>query len=272
MVSRMKAAGVTTVVLLGDFSMNGSLMRQATSQGWFPEWFFTGALYTDIGILVRSMPKEQTLHAFGISSLWPFTDVDAPALAASNEKVNLFNWYWGAGAGTQTGQAYTPLSWVLWGIHAAGPKLTPRTFAQGLFAIPPSGGATDGRTDIAMTAFGKGPNLPYDSYLRNGLDFAPYWWDQDTTGPSDGQGSVGRAWAGTQGEAKRYTAGHWPTKKIGWFDKSTAVYQYTEPPTALPTYAGPCRGCPATGGPGAPGSPSKEGFVVKANGEGEAGL
>ena len=60
MVTRMKAAGVTTVIMLSDFSMNKALMDNATKQEWFPEWFFTGAIYADIGILARAYPTEQS--------------------------------------------------------------------------------------------------------------------------------------------------------------------------------------------------------------------
>ena len=56
--------------------MNKALMDNATKQEWFPEWFFTGAIYADIGILSRAYPAEQSAHAFGLSFLTPFTELD----------------------------------------------------------------------------------------------------------------------------------------------------------------------------------------------------
>ena len=143
MVTRMKAAGVTTVIMLSDFSMNKALMDNATRQEWHPEWFFTGAIYADIGILARAYPAEQSTHAFGLSFLTPFTELDPPPPPPQLPLSTLTdpsNWYWGVDAGTQAGAVSPDLIWLLNGIHAAGPNLTPKTLQQGLFAIPRFGG------------------------------------------------------------------------------------------------------------------------------------
>ena len=274
MVTRMKAAGVTTVIMLSDFSMNAALMKEATKQEWFPEWWFTGAIYTDIGILARGLPTEQSSHAFGISFLSPYTELDPvpppPDLPLST-KTDVLNWYWGVDNGTQAGAVATPITWFLTGVQTAGPNLTPKTFAQGLFAIPASGGAAQNRTNSFMTGYGKNPGLPYDEYASNGLDFAPYWWDPETTGPSNGQGEVGKGVGWYADGAKRYKAGTWPKKPIHWFDKGTSVYHFETRQTPAGTYVGPCQGCPSTGGGGQTGA-GKEGFIAKAYGEGEAAL
>jgi len=273
MVQRMKAAGVTTVIMLSDFSMNQSLMMEATKQEWNPEWFFTGAIYADIGILSRSYPTEQSQHAFGLSFLSPYTEPD-PVPAGGiplSQQTDPLNWYWGYQAATQAGAVATPVTWVLSGIHTAGPKLTPKTFAQGLFSIPASGGAAQNRTNSFMSGYGKNPGLPYDEYASNGLDFAPYWWDPNQTGPSNGQGEVGKGVGWYANGAKRYKAGTWPKKQFGWFDKDTSVYHFETRQTPAPTYVGDCQSCPGISGSGEPGSPSSAGFVAKAGG-GESGL
>ncbi len=274
MVTRMKAAGVTTVILLSDHSMNGALMKEATKQEWYPEWFFTGSVYSDIGILVRSLPTEQSMHAFGLSFLTPFTELDPPPPPPQlplSTLTNALNWYWGVDVGTQAGAVTSHIVWLLNGIQAAGPKLTPKTFAQGLFAIPASGGAAQNRTNSFLSGYGKGPGLPYDEYAQNGLDFAPYWWDPETTGPSNGQGEVAKGVGWYANGAKRYKSGTWPKKQFEWFDKETSVYHFETRQTPAPTYVGACDGCPSTGGGGQTGA-GKEGFVAKAYGEGEAAL
>ncbi|HXY94365.1 MAG TPA: hypothetical protein VEP49_17940 [Acidimicrobiia bacterium] len=275
MVTRMKAAGVTTVIMLSDFSMNSALMKEATKQDWHPEWFFTGAIYADIGILSRSYPTDQSVHAFGLSFLAPYTEPDPtpppPELPLST-KDDYLNWYWGVDAATQAGAVTSNLEWVLNGVQAAGPDLTPKTFAQGLFAIPASGGAAQNQTSSFLSGYGKGPNLPYDEYAQNGLDFAPYWWDPSTTGPSNGQGEIGKGVGWYADGAKRYKSGTWPKKQFDWFDKKTSVYHFTTRQTPAPTYAGDCQGCPSTGGPGQPDAPSNAGFIAKANGQGESSL
>ena len=275
MVTRMKSAGVTTVIMLNDFSMIKALMDNATKQEWFPEWFFTGAIYADIGILSRAYPTEQSVHAFGLSFLTPFTELDPapppPQLPLSTLTDSL-NWYWGVDAGTQAGAVAPDFIWLLNGIHTAGPNLTPKTFAQGLFAIPASGGAAQNRTNSFLSGYGKGPGLPYDEYAQNGLDFAPYWWDPNTTGPSNGQGELGKGVGWYANGAKRYKAGTWPKKQFAWFDKTTSVYHFETRQTPAPTYVGDCQGCPSTGGPGQTGSTSNSGFIAKAGGAGEAAL
>jgi hypothetical protein len=261
--------------MLSDYSMNSALMKEATKQEWFPEWFFTGAIYADIGILSRLYPTDQSVHAFGLSFLSPYTELDPPPPPPDlplSTKTNPLNWYWGVDAASQGGAVTSNIVWILSGIQAAGPKLTPKTFAQGLFAIPPTGGAAQNRTNSFLSGYGKGPGLPYDEYAQNGLDFAPYWWDPDTTGPSNGQGEVGKGVGWYANGAKRYKAGTWPKKQFDWFDKSTSVYHFETRQTPAPTYVGPCQGCPSTGGPGQTGSTSNSGFVAKAYGQGESAL
>jgi hypothetical protein len=273
MVARMKDAGVTTVINFTGRDGLGPLMENATKQEWFPEWFFSGAAYADLGLLVRNYPVEQSVHAFGLSFIYPWTEEDAAPAGQESyaTKVDPNNWYWGVDAGTFTARPTTPLSWwLLAGIHAAGPNLTPKTFQQGLFALPPRGGAGGGGTDSSLVAYGKGPKLPYNEYALSGYDFAPYWWDTKTTGPSNGLGTVGEGVGWFVDGGKRYVATTWPKKQFAWFDKTQSIYHFTTPPTSPLGYAGDCKGCPATGGPGEPGAPSNSAVVFKAGGTGAA--
>ena len=263
MVTRMKAAGVTTVIMLSDFSMNKALMDNATKQEWFPEWFFTGAIYADIGILSRAYPTDQSVHAFGLSFLSPVSPSSTPHPPPPQLPLSTLDRLPRTGTGASTreprpGAVSSNILWFLSGIQAAGPKLTPKTFAQGLFAIPASGGAAQNRTNSFLSGYGKGPGLPYDEYAQNGLDFAPYWWDPTTTGPSNGQGEIGKGVGWYADGAKRYKAGTWPKKQFDWFDKGTSVYHFETRQTPAPTYVGDCQGCPSTGGPGQTGSSSKQ--------------
>jgi hypothetical protein len=182
-------------------------------------------------------------------------------------KVNPLNWYWGEGSGSENARLVTPVAWwLLAGIHAAGPNLTPKTFAQGLFAIPPRGGALADQSNSSLVAYGKGPKLPYQEYAFSGYDFAPYWWDPDTTGPSNGVGTEGKGVGWFPAAAKRYVATTWPEQEFAWFDKSESLYEFPTPPVPVLGYAGDCQGCPATGGPGEPGAPSQEAVIFDANG------
>lgn len=263
-VTRLKNAGVTTIVLFTGAQAVTALMEAASGQDYFPEWFFTGASYQDIGLLARGYPPEQSRHAFGITFIAPATKPD-PEVEATTDSVS---WYWGRGVGTYTARYAQPVNfWLLSGIHAAGPKLTPKTFKQGLFALPPRQGAAAGRPDSAMIGFAKTPKLPWDQYAVMGYDFAPYWWDPDTEGPSNGLYVVGKGVGWYVDGGKRYVAGTWPKKQFAWFDKSRSIHSFDSRPGG-PLEAVDCRGCPSTGGPGQPGAPSDTVVVFRAGGTG----
>jgi hypothetical protein len=274
--TKMKEAGVTTVILFTDVAMTKALMENATRQEWYPEWFFTGTLFHDLALLARDYPPDQAAHAFGISVVSPWVLPDPPP--ASPQKsltvlTNPLNWYWGETAATSASATPQHLTWLMTGIHAAGPRLTPKTFQQGLFSIPASGGAADGAPTGSLMGYGKNAGLPYDEYLGAvGIDFAPVWWDPETSGPSQGTGSEGTGVAWYPGGAKRYTSKTVPKRQFGWFDKSGSVFKFDYRPTPAPEYAGDCTGCPSQGGPGQPGTPDPAGFVAKAYGGGDAPL
>ena len=274
-VTRMKDAGVTTVVMFSDLAMNQAMMAQATLQEWYPEWFVTGALFGDLGLFARTYDQTQFAHAFGISNLFPYTTPEPPPVppekAADGERE--LNWYWGEGVGTWANSLVpNRLGWLLSGIHAAGPKLTPQTFRQGLFSIPATGGAASGETTTFLRGFGRTPGLPYDEYLILTLDFAPVWWDSETIGASTGTGTAAKGAMWYLDGAKRYRAGTWPEKQFTWFEKGGAVTHFETRQGPTPVYAGDCTGCPSQGGAGEAGTPSPEGFVALADGQGASAL
>ncbi|HXY94358.1 MAG TPA: hypothetical protein VEP49_17905 [Acidimicrobiia bacterium] len=276
MVTKMKNAGVTTVIMFSDIAMNKAMMTQATKQDFFPEWFLTGAVFQDIAIFARGYPQDQAKSMFGLSNLSPYTQPDPtppPPQKSLSVLTNPLTWYWGDTVGTQvTSVVPRDLVWLMRGIHTAGPKLTPRTFQQGLFSIPASGGAAQGYTTGALVGYGKNPGLPYDEYMDLGLDFSPVWWDPDTTGPSNGTGAVGKGVVTYVDGAKRYLAGTWPKRQFAWFDHAGTVVGFDTRQTPTPVYAGDCADCPIATGNGQAGASSAQGFVAKADGQGEAAL
>ncbi len=273
--TKMKEAGVTTVILFTDVAMTKALMDNATRQEWYPEWFFTGTVYHDLALLARAYPVEQSAHTFGLSSVSPWVLPDptpAPPQKSLTVLTNPLNWYWGETVGTSASATPGHLTWLLTGIQAAGPGLTPKTFRQGLFSIPASGGAAQGYPTGSLSGYGRTAGLPYDEYLTSGLDFAPVWWDPDTSGPSQGTGSDGKGVAWYADGAKRYKSSTVPKKQFGWFDKKTSVDEFDTRPTPAPKYVGDCTGCPSQGGPGQAGTSNPDGFIAKANGGGDVPL
>ncbi len=268
-VTRLKQAGVTTVILFTDVAMTKSLMENATKQEWFPEWFLTGTVFQDLAILARGYPAEQSAHAFGISNVSPWVYPDPALTVLSDGVAQRLDWYWGPGVGTTASSPPQQINWLLAGIHAAGPNLTPKTFQQGLFSVPAFGGAAQNYPTGTMTGYGKNAGLPYDEYMAVGIDFGIVWWDPETSGPSQGTGTEGKGVGWYADGAKRFRSGSVPKQQFGWFDKATSVYKFDKRPTPVPTYAGDCTGCPSKGGAGQAGTPSPTGFVAKAGGAGE---
>jgi hypothetical protein len=181
-ISRLKEQGVTSVVFLGDPLMLIQLTQAATKQDYFPEWQITGTVLTDATTTGRLYDQRQWAHAFGAST--------SPARSRPElgEAWRLYKWYFGKDPEARKSLPVLapPVQLLFTGIHLAGPDLTARTFAGGLFRYPPSGG---------------GPTAPRISYGHHGQfettdyvavdDFTLVWWDPEMMGPNE-QGTDGK--------------------------------------------------------------------------------
>ncbi len=242
-VQKMKSLGVTSVVMFTDIGMTTAVLAAATKQDYRPEWIITGNQFQDVVFLARNYDQDQWAHAFGISTV-------APSVADGSTPLTPVAWYWGPSQGTEQVVVDTWLRWFFDGVQAAGPKLTAKTFQQGLFAVPAQGGAATGDPTAGQTAFGRTAGLPYDEYMQLGTDFAPVWYDQDTVDVSNIFPISGRGVEWYVKGARRYAAGQWPTKPFTFFDKTGAVVKFTTRP--VPLVANACTGCPSDGGDGTP--------------------
>ncbi len=244
-ISKLKATGVSSVVLFTDIAMTGALTKIATQQQYAPEWLITGYQYQDISLLARtSYDQDQWAHAFGISNLFPYVN-------GANTNQTLAAWYWGPNRGTTDIVTQTKAAWLAAAIQYAGPKLNPTNVQKGLFSVPArSGAASDDPTSI-QTGWGKTSGLPYPSYFSQGADFAPVWYDAKTVGESQiyPTAAAGVTWFVDDGH--RYTAGGWPKKAFNFFDDQGSLYVFPTPPVAAAAPA-PCTGCPSVGGTGTP--------------------
>ncbi len=242
-VTKMKSLGVTTVVMFTDIGMTTAVLQVATKQDYHPEWIITGNQFQDVVFLARSYDQDQWSHAFGLSTV-------APTVADGSVPQSPVGWYWGPNQGTEQVVVDTWLRWFFDGVQAAGPKLTPATFQQGLFAVPAQGGAATGDPTGGQTAFGRTAGLPYDEYMQLGTDFAPVWYDKDTEDFSNIYPITGKGVEWYVDGARRYAAGTWPTKPFKFFDTTGAVVKFATRP--VPLVPNPCAGCPSDGGEGTP--------------------
>ncbi|MGI8755302.1 MAG: hypothetical protein ACR2MB_05475 [Acidimicrobiales bacterium] len=175
-VGKLKRAGVTSVVFLGDPLMPKYLTEQATKQDYHPEWIITGTVFTDSTAAGRLYDQDQWAHAFGASSLPARTK---PQLS---EPWRQYRWWYGKDpVAKKTLPLLGPtIQQFFIGLQLAGPHLQAKTFAGGLFSYPPSGG---------------GPTTPRISFGFHGLfkdadyvgvdDFTNVFWDPKATGPDE---------------------------------------------------------------------------------------
>ena len=233
-VSKLKAAGVTTVIVNADPIAPKSFTEEATKQNYFPEWIYGGNALVDTNVFGRTYDQKQWAHAFGITSL-AARETDALA-----QQYNLYRWYFGepAPAINEEGVIFPQPALFFAGLQAAGPNLTADTFRQGLFYGAPTATRTVTQPGITYGNHGIWPGG--DDYY--GIDdFTEVWWDTTATGADethhDGTGLMQFVDGG-----KRYRLGEWPSD-LKVFNPSGAVALYdklpaSETPKSYPSPAG----------------------------------
>lgn len=231
-ISKLKSAGITTIVFSGDPVAPRDFTREATAQEYFPEWFVSAAGLVDTNAFGRTYDQQQWQHAFGITQ---------GAVRVNPETIGsyfIYNWFNGEPppADGTIGLLQPSPALFFAVVQGVGPELTHEAFKEALFA-------SDGTTAaISQPFLSWGESLwPEPDYL--GLDDATvFWWDPTAVGPDEvrreGEGMYRFVDGGT-----RYLPGAWPTEER-LFDPDGAVAIYDTPPEgeAPPVYASPAGG------------------------------
>ena len=222
-IAKMKSEGVTTIIFLGDPLMPIYLTEAATAQNYFPEWVVTGTVLTDSTTFGRRYDPEQWKHAFGLSSL------PARTLREDGEAYRLHNWYFGEdpAASTLVQLMYPAIQQIYLGVHLAGPNLTPESFRDALFSLPPAGG---------------GPTSPHISFGDRGYFTSPItgesrpdylaiddttlmFWDAEAFGKDESGCEAAGMWR-YYDMGKRYMPGEMPGGGVALFDPTNTVTIY----------------------------------------------
>jgi hypothetical protein len=217
-VTRMKEAGVTTVLVDTDPLTLPAITEEATKQRWYPEWVLIAPLLADTNAFGRQMDPEQWEHAFGFSFLPPATDPEA------NPAYRLYEWYHGEPppAPESLLLTYPQIALFFIGLEFAGPNLTAETFRDGLFAYPP--------TPQARTQ----PSVDYGTAIWDRDDYAgiddmvELWWDPTAEGV-DEMGQQAEGMYRYVDGGRRYYADDWP-QELRVFEREGSVTQITDPP------------------------------------------
>ncbi len=234
-ISKLKAAGVTSVLLQGDPYGPSIVLDEATAQDYYPEWVISGGVLLDITAFGRTFDQEQWSHAFGISTV--------PARTVPEKSVadTLYTWFKGEEppAPDSAGVLWQAAFLFTNGVQAAGPNLTPETFQAGLFSLK--------EPELRITSnYSRYGNVPFWSEIGAERDYngpddkGEIWWDAEATGP-DELGREGRGMVRYVEGGKRYLPGDWAGSENRLFDESESVLLYDERPPGeeVPDYPSP---------------------------------
>jgi len=226
-ITRMKAAGVTSVIINGDPIAPRDFTREATAQNYFPEWIVTGTVLIDTAAFSRTYDQAQWANAFGISNL------SARVVREQAGAFARYKWFSGEPpAADDSIGIIDPLPGLFFSaLSGAGPDLNAASFRDALFRNPP--------TPTALTSpsisFGVQDRWPADlepDYF--GIDdVAEIWWDPAATGPDEiGKEGAG-LWRFVDGGV-RYLLGEMPEGPPKAFDPDSTVTIYeTRPPLEI---------------------------------------
>jgi hypothetical protein len=223
-IARMKEAGVSTIVFLGDPVMLIYLTKEATSQHYFPEWVVTGTGFTDSTAVARLYDQQQWAHAFGLSSLPVRTPREI------GDAWRLHEWWFGTPPAAQTTAPITlaNLSLLFAGLHMAGPNLNVDTYQAGMFHLPEAGGGP-ATPHVSFGDHGYFKNLdgsPRLDYL--GVDdMTEIWWDASATATDEGGRTGQGVWRYSDG-GKRYLPGTMPRTDPKAFVEEGSVIEFDE--------------------------------------------
>lgn len=231
-ISKLKTAGVTTIVFSGDPVAPRDFTKEATAQEYFPEWFISASGLVDTNAFARTYDQQQWSHAFGVTQ---------GAARVNPETIGyyaIYQWFTGevppAPANIGVDQPAPALFFAV--AQAVGPNLTHETWKEALFAA----GGTKAAISQPYLSWGEGL-WPEPDYL--GLDDATaFWWDPTAVGPDEIRKEGTGMYQFVDG-GKRYLPGEWPTEDK-MFDPNGAVAIYDTPPAgeAPPSYPSPAGG------------------------------
>jgi hypothetical protein len=221
-ISRLKEAGVTTVIYTGDPLTPASLSAEATAQDYHPEWILASSFLMDTSLFARQTDVEQWKNGFGISL------ISARGEQETNGAFRIWDWAYG-GEPPHNGANLLNAGMLLTvfpGIHLAGPELTPETFRDGLFRYPPSGG---GPTEAQLS---RGDQGVWPDADVGGTDDATIIWFDPTASGEDEVGNDGVGLYRYANGAQRYTLGNFPdsVEDAGLFDNASSVTIFDQVP------------------------------------------
>ncbi|MGH9248271.1 MAG: hypothetical protein ACRD0W_01950, partial [Acidimicrobiales bacterium] len=221
-ISRLKEAGVTTVIYTGDPLTPASLTAEATAQDYYPEWILGSSYLMDTSLFARGTDVQQWTNGFGIAL------TGARGAQETNGAFRIWDWAYGGLPPNNNANLLNAgmLVTVFPGIHLAGPELTPETFRDGLSRYPPSGGGPT-EPQISRGEHGFWPDMDV-----GGSDDATIIWFDPTAEGEDEVGNDGVGLYRYANGGQRYTLGEFPdsVEEARLFDVESSVTIFDQVP------------------------------------------
>ena len=230
-IAKLKASGVTTVILATDPVAPRDFTREATAQEYFPEWLVAAATLTDTTAFGRSYDQAQWAHAFGVTSLAARLDPKVSGI------YSVYKWFTGEEppAADSMPVFMPPFQLLFSAVQSAGPNLTPDTLAGAIRSFQTV-------KAISQPWLSWGDHGIWDEPDYNGIDDATlFWWDAEAEGPDEIR-KPGRGLTVYVDGGKRYLPGEWGTEDRLFLTEGS-VSIYTTPPEGEepPSYPRPAR-------------------------------
>lgn len=225
-ITRLKDAGVTTVIFAGDPIAPRDFTQEATAQNYFPEWFLNLSVLIDTNVFSRTYDQQQWAHAFGITAL--STRIDSEAFGEITGR-KVFEWFHGEEpAAVDTIGVLVPApNWVATMLQQAGPNLNYETFAEGVFNYTP---VREGVVSASATWGDHGRWARLEGPDYEGIDdVTKIWWDLEDVAKDEIQTEGPGVWQFVDG-GKRYLVDDWEEGDFGAFDPEGAVGVLDEAP------------------------------------------
>ena len=167
-ITKMRADGVTTIIMANDWFSTIVLTHEADSQGYYPEWVMTGSGGHGSNGSGQLANQRQWAHAIGLGTR---------GIEGFNEEADYYRAFKQMRPDEEP-SGLDPESFYEWmmianGIQGAGPKLTVESFQKGLRSMPK-------RPPNPRWTLGGGFDIGDWSYVDY---FSMVWWDPQTTHP-----------------------------------------------------------------------------------------
>jgi hypothetical protein len=231
LIAKLKASGVTSVILSTDPVAPRDFTREATAQEYFPEWIVAAATLTDTTAFGRSYDQQQWANAFGVTSLAVHVNPEISGYYA------LYKWFTGQepAADESIGVYMPPFGLLMSALQSAGPNLTHESLAAAIRSF-------ETIQAVSQPWLTWGDHGIWDEPDYAGIDDATlFWWDAEATGPDENR-KEGTGMLFYVDGGQRYLPGAWPTEdKLFQPEGAVAVYDVApagEEPRDFPSPAG----------------------------------